>query len=564
MNSVAVLADNSTPSLPRYCAVSVLALLLVLAAPTPALAQTSGPNLLPSGRFENVMPTYVPWAGVDAQGYIHGIEGRQFAVNDDGAIRPTAFGPSVAVADMNGDGKPDLVLADSEGFFWLFLNSGTAQAPAFTQGNIMPIWLGELSVSRYSEGVENAVPRIQLVDLSGTKKYDIIAGNYAGKLFHIPNVGSSTVPVFNPTNDRDSLLINTHRRGMLWCNFLSPWLTSAFGSNSLDLLAGEGTYSANSIYLFHNTGSLQQPSFDEDHMEKIIPGMGLEQLTPTVVDWNNDGKPDVICGSRTGYLNLFLNTSTDPAHPTFAPGVHVKIGGLEKLGNSITVTVVDLNGNHLPNLLIGKDDGTILYAVNTGKLGEPAFNSMALPLRGVLPPTYHHVALKDWYKTGAWGAPYELVSAVNPQLEPGFTFPDGVNSKYAMKFSVWPVTNLLFPKPFNPPSDNDWNERRIRANAGFNLDLNKHYHIHGWIKGDSNVSNMRYRLVASEPPATGFRGYDVTNPINVGTNWTEINSSVEISNPSDPKTKSWNYHFEFRFSGQATFYVDDMSIEEQN
>jgi len=25
--------------------------------------------------------------------------------------------------------------------------------------------------------------------------------------------------------------------------------------------------------------------------------MGLEQLTPAVVDWNNDGKPDIICGT---------------------------------------------------------------------------------------------------------------------------------------------------------------------------------------------------------------------------------------------------------------------------
>jgi hypothetical protein len=50
-----------------------------------------------------------------------------------------------------------------------------------------------------------------------------------------------------------------------------------------------------------------------------------------------------------------------------------KIAGVEKLGNSITVTVGDLTGNHLPNLLIGRDDGTVLYALNTGKLGAPEF-----------------------------------------------------------------------------------------------------------------------------------------------------------------------------------------------
>ena len=42
---------------------------------------------------------------------------------------------------------------------------------------------------------------------------------------------------------------------------------------------------------------------------KIIPGYGREHLTPQVVDWNNDGKPDIICGERAGYVDLFLNTS---------------------------------------------------------------------------------------------------------------------------------------------------------------------------------------------------------------------------------------------------------------
>ncbi len=149
---------------------------------------------------------------------------------------------------------------------------------------------------------------------------------------------------------------------------------------------GEGTYSANSIYLLHNTGSRESASFDEDHCEKIIPGMGLEQLTPLVIDWNQDGKPDILTGDRTGYLTLFLNTSSDPEHPSFAPGQKLSLGATNRFGAAVTVTVGDLTGNGLPNLIIGRNDGTLLYALNTGTLGAPAFTTPPTPLKGILPP----------------------------------------------------------------------------------------------------------------------------------------------------------------------------------
>jgi hypothetical protein len=538
--------------------------ILVCLLPAFALADNLGPNLIPAGKFENVTATYVPWAGVDGQNNIHCIEGKQLSVGDDGGIRGATFGPSVAVGDLNGDGKPDLVLADSYGFFWYFPNYGTPQKPDFRQGEVIPLWLAEGRTRENAEGVENIVPRIQLVDFDHDGKLDVVAGNYVGKLFRVHNVGSSTAPTFKPTYNLDTMLINTHRKGALWCNFLSPFFTNMFGSgNSLDLIMGEGTYSANSIYLLRNTGSPQQPSFDEDHLQKIIPGMGLEQITPVVIDWNNDGKPDVICGSRTGYVTLYLNTSTDPDHPTFAPGTHIKIAGQEKLGNSITVSIGDLTGNHLPNLLIGRDDGTVLYALNTGTLGAPKFDNLPLPIKGILPPTYHYVSIRDWTKYQAYGVPDELVAAVNPQLEPGFTFPDGENSKYAMKFFVWPVTNTYFPERYYPRSEDEWNEHVIGCQQRFTVNLNKRYRIHFWIKADGNLSDLRYKLVAAHFHHEGFQGYDVTNPVSVGSSWTEFTSEVRIDNPDDPKTTSWNYGFEFRFTGQATFYVDDVEIQEE-
>ena len=245
--------------------------------PLLARAESLGPNLLTTGKFDNVKSTYVPWAGVDSDGNIHGLDGNQLSVGDDGSIRSTFFGPSIAVGDLNGDGKPDLVLADSKGFFWFFPNTGTPQKPFFSHGEIMPIWLGEERVGVDREGVDSIVPRIQLVDFGSSGLLDIVAGTYMGKLFRIPNTGSATQPSFNATHDRDALLIKTRNQGVLWCNYLAPCLTSLFGGSiGMDLVMGDGTYSANSIYLLRNTNTKAAPAFDEDHLQKVIPGMGLE------------------------------------------------------------------------------------------------------------------------------------------------------------------------------------------------------------------------------------------------------------------------------------------------
>ena len=559
------MANEPIPFSPTRRLVCFALLALASLPVSVARAQNNGPNLLTAGNFDSVAPALVPWAGVDAAGNIHGFDGHQLAVDDNGTIRSSAFGPSVAVGDLNGDGKPDLVLADTKGYFWYFPNSGMSNKPAFTQGEVMPIWLGRDSSVQGAEGIESIVPRIQLVDFDNSNSLDIVAGTYPGELYFIRNNGTPDMPSFKPTYNRDSILIDTHKNGLLWCNYLAPFMTTMFNQqNVLDLIMGEGSYSANSIYLLRNTGTNTNPSFDENHMEKIVPGLGLEQLTPAVLDWNNDGKPDIICGDRTGFIDLFLNTTTDPDHPTFAPPSHVRIAGVEKLGNSITVSIGDLTGNQLPNLLIGRDDGTILYALNTGRIGAPAFNIPAQPIKGVLPADYHYSAPTNWSSNGAWGSSYEVLSCVNPQLEPGFAFPEGENSKYALKFFVWPAKNRYFTERFNPPVENNWNEHFVGCNQHILLELNQKYRVHFWVKATGNFSDLHYKLYADRISRPGFRGYDVINPIDARASWSEVTSEITVSNPDDKTVTNWGYRFEVDFAGQPTLYIDDVQIEKES
>jgi hypothetical protein len=537
---------------------------LVILAATLAKAQTlTTPDLFAAGGIDQAAPTYVPWAGVDDSNILHGTLGQQIKVDDGGLIGPGRFAPSLAVADMNGDGKPDILMADSRGFFWCFMNSGTPTVPAFTHGEVMPVWLGEERVDRSSEGFDNIVPRFQMLDTSGSGRQDIIAGTYAGKLFRVPNLGSGTAPNFRPTEDRDSLVINTRRHGVLWCNYLAPFLTKAFGSgNTLDLLIGDGGYSANSIYLLRNTGSSGSFTFDEDHTQKIIPGFGLEQLAPQVVDWNNDGKPDIITGDRTGDVMVYLNTSTDPSQPTFAPGAPVSFGGVQKFGTSCTVTVCDLTGNHLPNLLIGREDGTIYYALNIGKPGSPLFGP-ASPVKGVLPPGYRYTAPNRWRKWGAFGMPYEMVGFVNPQIEPGFAFPEGVKDHYAIKFWLWPFKSTYFPERYKVLNETRLlSEHSVACDYHVQLKFNQSYRLHFWLKGDG-MTDMRWFLQADyHPTETKFQAPSFERGLDAGGTWSEITESVRTNSCPDPTITTWGYHFSYQFTGQGTFYSTIPSLQE--
>jgi hypothetical protein len=161
--------------------------------------------------------------------------------------------------------------------------------------------------------------------------------------------------------------------------------------------------------------------------------------------------------------------------------------------------------------------------------------------------------------------PYELISCVTPQTEPGFTFPENEDSKYALKFSVWPVANRNFSERYYPQDEDFWNEHSIECRDWFDLKLNTRYRVHFWAKADGDVSDLSYRVIAGAPPPTAekFRGYDVMNPVRVGSTWTETTSELEIENPDDPSVTTWRYGFDFRFTGQTTLYIENVSIQEE-
>ena len=461
-------------------------------------------------------------------------------------------------------------MADARGFFWYYPNSGKPNAPVFTHGEVMPVWLGagfveDSTDERSPEFEGDVVPRLQLVDFTGEKKLSIVSGTFLGGLYYVHNNGSSTSPAFRTTT-REDAQVPTHSGGLMWCNYLAPFLYDWSGSGRLDLVMGDGSYSANSIYLFTNMGNNDHPKFTEAKQVKLIPGMGREDLTPQVVDWNNDGKPDIIAGERIGYINLYLNQAAssndapvfDKDHPQ-----HIMFGSSDKTGTLTTVCAADINNDNLFDLIVSSTDGTIMYSLNVGTPGAPKFGPLT-PFKGVNPfPKIikPRTWVYDRYRPD--GAAYELLECVNAQTEKGFTPPPDTTLKGAMKFSVIDPHNVYFTSLY-VPSDA---KRYIRYASKITLQAEKRYTLSFLSRTDGDVSELTYHLEGLQTISgkelrwTQYSG----SSLNTGSSWSRANDQVRIpsvipgNSAKTPETGS--FVFWLTFKGSGTLYLDDISLK---
>ncbi len=518
-------------------------------------------------RFDQCKKVDDPWGGVDGAGHIKVPCGSQLMVNEAGAITTASFAPSIAVGDLNGDGLPDLVVADSVGFFWYWQNHGTKDAPKFTTPELMPIWLADPIPDYWNQQglpAKNVVPRIQLIDYDGDGKLDLVVGNFEGKLFYVRNIGSTTVPVFRIPQNLDDITVPTHRDRQLWCNYLAPCLSDFTHSGRLDLLIGDGTYSANSVYLLTSRGANDQPTFTEDNCTGIIPGMGREHLVPQVVSWNNDGKPDLLFSESAGFLNLFLNQTpaSTPDELKFDSGQHVSVGGVEHFPECFTATLTDITGNHMPSLIVANPDGSISLAANVGtshdfKFGPPS------PLTGqqsrapILQPI-------GWSLDRGFGSPYDLLVCTNAHVEGDLDLPAESGVTNALKFYIEEPSppNPTFKDRFYPTSDT----RLIRRDSQCYLKAGVRYKLSFWIKTEDNIENVQCTFRRQQFIGNGqdYVPIEITKDVSSSETWDHYITSIEFESHSDEPNASVSFLFGLTFNGTGRLYLASVALEEEN
>ncbi len=220
----------------------------------------------------------------------------------------------------------------------------------------------------------------------GDDRKDLIVGEGDG-LGHTPkvrvylNTGTAESPQFGTyfyaqANGADLIGVGSG------CMGVCPRVVDWDGDGRKDLLVG---YGDGRIFIYLNIGTDASPTFDGGTALQVgQPGAKTVinvggRATPCIVDVNNDGKKDLVLGALDGQIRVFINEGTD-TQPDFRTTQYLQLGGSNLVvpTNRACPVLLDADGDGDLDLLTGNTEGQLLYYQNTGGGWPPVFSSYSL------------------------------------------------------------------------------------------------------------------------------------------------------------------------------------------
>ncbi len=277
-----------------------------------------------------------------------------------------------ALADWNNDGRPDLIVGEktnSLGKVRIYLNTGTAQPPAFDTFFYAQANGQDLAV--VSGECLGAAPRVADWDQDGRK--DLLIGLGDGTLRVFLNDHTDVEPRF--AAGVPVMAGPSGAKTPISVNARAiPELVDWNNDGRIDLLLGAQD---GKVRLYLNDAATGAPDLRaavalKDGGIDLVISSG--RSSPTVADIDHDGRKDLVVGNSNGDLHLFLNVGTD-ADPRFAGSRLLSSAGVPiELGTTrARPFLADMDGDGLLDLLVGGTDGFVRrYEQVSVPSGEPA------------------------------------------------------------------------------------------------------------------------------------------------------------------------------------------------
>ena len=166
-----------------------------------------------------------------------------------------------------------------------------------------------------------------------------------------------------------------------------------------DIVSGdrEGYFN---VYVMRDT--VLEPHLQYPLMDLTILDVGYNSQ-PAVVDWNGDGKKDLLLGTEEGYVRFYENQTFD-TWPMFLPFDSVEAAGQPIFLNRVNPYVFDLDQDGVRDLICGANDGYVRFYRNLGTNAEPRLAAeetlktvTGVPIQPVLPYYYgSRCGFGDW------------------------------------------------------------------------------------------------------------------------------------------------------------------------
>ncbi|MEP6582136.1 FG-GAP-like repeat-containing protein [Microcoleus vaginatus GB2-A3] len=336
-----------------------------------------------------------------------------FATKVDFATGSGPFG--LSIGDFNGDGKPDLAVANATSNTASILLNTTpigAATPTFAPQVTFPTGSGPLSVSigdinadgkpdlavanRTSNSASillNTTPTnattptfaSQVTFATGTNPYSVSIGDFNGD-------GKPDLAVANRTSNSASILLNTTPTNATTPTFASQ-VTFATGNNPWSLSIGDfngdgkpdlavPNENSNNVSIRLNTTATgaTTPTF----ASQVTFATGNDPRSVSIGDFNGDGKPDLaVANFNSSSASILLNTTaTGATTPTFASEVRIPTDD-----GPFSVSIGDFNGDGKPDLSTTNTTDTASILLNTTATGAttPTFASQVTFATGTTP-----------------------------------------------------------------------------------------------------------------------------------------------------------------------------------